>query len=139
MRSLFSIDEPIRYPNCCGANLVWTQGNVPPFSICYTDFGYPIGINETMQRSQGWRLYQNPFVERVKIRYKPLREAEKPPHICIYSAAGQLVKVLTLKSQITDLQCIMWDGTDNYGKKVPAGAYFCVIGPTHGLAKRLLG
>jgi len=141
VRSLFGIDEPVRYPNCCGANLVWTQGNVPPFSIYYADFGYPIGINEITQRSQvsGLEIVPNPFVERTEIRYEPLLEAEDPAKICIYSAVGQLVKTLTLKSQITNLQCIVWDGTDNHGKRVPTGAYFCVLEPKRqGVTKKVV-
>jgi len=35
LRSLFSIDEPIQFPNCCGAFLIWTQGENAPHSIYF--------------------------------------------------------------------------------------------------------
>jgi len=37
------------------------------------------------------------------------------------------VKTLDRQSPINNLNYWVWDGTDNRGKNVPAGAYFCII------------
>ncbi len=127
VRSLFPIDEPVRYPNCCGANLVWTQGDTPPYSIYYADFGYPIGVDEARKAAPMPCLVisPNPFRERTGIRYEA--PAENAAIINIYSAAGRLVKTLTPQSKIKNLQSLIWDGSDTVGDNVPTGTYFCVL------------
>lgn len=127
VRSIFSIDKPVRYPNCCGANLVWTQGDTAPYSIYYGDFGYPIGVEEARRAEHMPSLVisPNPFREMTNIRLEAL--ADDAEIISIYSTAGHLVKILYPQSQISNLQSVVWDGTDNAGEKVPAGTYFCIL------------
>ncbi len=43
----------------------------------------------------------------------------------IYDSSGRIVKSFNLASDLLPLASVVtWDGTDNFGKQVPAGVYF---------------
>lgn len=127
LRELFTIQEPVKYPNCCGAYLVWTQGENPPYSIYFADFGYPIGIqeSETNHQSISLTITPNPFIEETEIKYGKEHRA-KDIVLEIYDISGRLLRqydytTIRLSNKIT------WHGDDNFNKKLPAGTYFCVL------------
>jgi len=61
-------------------------------------------------------IYPNPFYDKVDIRYQITDKSEID--IDIYDATGRLVK------ELKNTQPIIWDGSDNLGKKLPTGVYF---------------
>ncbi len=135
VRSLFGIQEPTRFPNCCGAYMVWTQGDSVPYSIYFANFGYPVWSEEedTGNQSLNLEVLPNPFSALTRIRYQISGTAGSTPHdkehlirISIYDATGKLLRqwahqIVPLSDQI------IWNGTDNTGKDVPAGIYFCIL------------
>ncbi|MGB3340339.1 MAG: T9SS type A sorting domain-containing protein [bacterium] len=127
VRSVFNIDEQVRYPSCCGSFLIWTQGQSPPYDIYFADFGYPIGIKEMehLQPQTIINVQPNPFKDKTTIIFNKTQYAQSM-EINIYDATGRLVKFLS----VPDSYCLVpgavsWDGTDFQEKKLPAGTYFC--------------
>jgi hypothetical protein len=125
LRELFNIQEPIRFPNCCGAYLIWTQGNTPPYSIYFTDFEYPIGIttNEHNEKIQ-LDISPNPFTDKTCIK---IPSTKSQTTLKIYNSVGQLIKAFSLPTVYSSIHNTIWDGTDIKGIKVPSGTYFCIL------------
>lgn len=49
--------------------------------------------------------------------------------LVIYDAVGRSVKSVDLESSIVNRESVFWwDGTDQYGRPLPAGVYFVQIG-----------
>jgi hypothetical protein len=129
VRSVFNIDEQIRYPSCCGSFLIWTQGENPPYDIYFADFGYPIGIAET-EDSQTQNIIQvrpNPFKDKTTIIFDKTQYAQSM-EINIYDTMGRLVRSLSVpRSNCLVSGAVSWDGTDDSGEDLPEGAYFCML------------
>ncbi len=74
-------------------------------------------------------VYPNPSFEKISIRYS-IHDARYSMHdisLHIYDAAGRLIRDLSnnLASCILNhVSVVSWDGTDDYGHKLPAGIYF---------------
>jgi len=84
----------------------------------------PVGVSESDFTKTGkLRLYPNPFKDKVTISLSPeLRE--KNLMLRIYDLSGKLVTAHTV---IANNSSVVWNGTDNYGGKVPAGVYVLSI------------
>jgi len=93
------------------------------------------GLVETNKREIGngvLEIYPNPFNEKIKINFEiPQLEmhsfltGKSEMSLKIYDASGRLVKSFCLPSAYSLLpSTITWDGTDEIGRKVPAGVYF---------------
>ena len=132
LRDAFGIQESVRYPSACGAYLVWTQGDSIPYSICFADFGYPIGIQED-QRAQVMTISArpNPFSHMIDIRYETsgkMYRTDERSELKIYNSIGQLVKYFSRQAcSSCQYSSVSWCGNDNAGYKVPAGIYFCYL------------
>jgi hypothetical protein len=130
--SISGIQESVRFPSVSGAYLIWTQGDSPPYSIYYADFGYPIGIQEDRQ---GTKMYvsarPNPFTQITDIRCQIIdREVgtrDNSYELKIYDSSGRLVKNLGQLSVISHLLSVQWCGDDDAGNELPAGIYFVTM------------
>ena len=102
------------------------------FALKYTTYPPGVGIEEHKglstlpSRTMLCALYPNPFRRELVIKYQ-IADMDKASNAClkIYDAAGRLVKDfsrLTLDA-LRPTQ-IIWDGTDQNNRKVPAGVYF---------------
>jgi Tol biopolymer transport system component len=69
--------------------------------------------------------YPNPFSTTTTITYK--LNVQSDVNIKIYNILGQVVKSLGLTSQSRGTYGIVWDGTNNLGKRVTPGVYFYQI------------
>ena len=67
--------------------------------------------------------YPNPFNPTTSIRYQ-IPEDNSRVSICVYNIKGQLVRTLIDKKQDAGFYHVIWNGTDNTGKKVSSGVYF---------------
>lgn len=67
--------------------------------------------------------YPNPAFHSSNIRYS-LR-AQSNLSVNFYDVSGRLVKSLVRKEQTPGEYTVSWDGTDNRGRTVPGGVYFC--------------
>lgn len=66
--------------------------------------------------------YPNPFSSSTAISYKLNRQSDVS--IRIYNILGQEIKAWTVGSQAAGTHGLLWDGKDNFGKKVSLGIYF---------------
>ncbi len=129
LRDYFGIQETVKYPSASGAYLVWTQGDNPPYSIYFADFGYPIGIQEDRHISTiNVSARPNPFVRMTNIRCeitgRGLQTCNNDYEFKIYDCSGRLVKDCGRLSVIANETSMRWFGDDNAGNKLPAGIYF---------------
>jgi len=142
VRSVFSIDEPVRYPSCCGSFLIWTQGENPPYDIYFADFGYPVartevkGINPQLQLS----VLPNPFKNNTNISFGKAPSnrithssngtgSAKGKELNIYDAMGRVVRTWSVNqwNLSNSVKSVCWDGTNDSGGDLPAGIYFCTV------------
>jgi hypothetical protein len=66
--------------------------------------------------------YPNPFNPSTEIQYSiPLAMSVK---LIIYDATGRMIRELVNGYQNAGFHQIMWDGSDNYNRKVSSGIYF---------------
>ena len=63
-------------------------------------------------------VWPNPFRSLAQIRYGAPGEL---PRLSIYDAAGQIVR------QLPSSRVAAWDGRDERGRRLPAGAYFIEV------------
>jgi hypothetical protein len=135
VRSVFGIDEPVRYPNSCGAFLVWTQGDAVPYTIYIADFGYPIGVREsqTPGHVSSINAHPNPFSERTTISSN-LSPQQDRGTLHIFDVAGRLIRQFN-HSAIQQFNDVVWDGRDDTGNNAPAGIYYCVLGDNCAITK----
>jgi Tol biopolymer transport system component len=66
--------------------------------------------------------YPNPFSSSTAISYKLNRHSDV--NIRIYNILGQEIKAWIVGSQTAGTHGLLWDGRDNFGKKVSLGIYF---------------
>jgi len=89
---------------------------------------YPFtSVEETPRystREAGYlKVYPNPFRNVVCIKFQIPNKSEIS--LNIYDATGRLVRCLTLDAQ--RLTPVVWDGTDDSGRRLPVGVYFCQV------------
>ncbi|MEO0086164.1 MAG: FlgD immunoglobulin-like domain containing protein, partial [candidate division WOR-3 bacterium] len=64
-----------------------------------------------------------PFRGRTRISYSVAHERDV--NLGIYDVQGRQVRALASGPHAPGVHAAAWDGTDNQGRKLPAGAYFC--------------
>jgi hypothetical protein len=87
--------------------------------------GSSAGVGDTGKVTGVTRLFPvepNPFSASTTIRFSLVREEQVALHI--YDARGMLVKTLEDRLMPSGQHQVVWDGTDNLGRRVAAGVYF---------------
>ncbi len=91
----------------------------------------PTAVGELNPAVEARRSYieaaPNPFSRMTTIKYMihDTISMMENPVLSIYDASGRLVKSLYHESGILDHESVVsWDGTDNFGNRLPAGVYF---------------
>jgi len=77
------------------------------------------------------RNFTNPFNPSTVIEFT-LPEADFV-HVDIYNMHGQLVKNMVAAEYHKGVHRVVWEATDNRGKRVPAGTYFCLLTANQGV------
>jgi hypothetical protein len=104
-----------------------------------TTFVVPVGIAEGKQTPSAFRLdvpRPSVFARSVAIAYA-LPKATNIS-LCVYDAAGKLVKQLRNGTAAAGDHRLTWDARDNQGQSVPSGAYFCRLEAGDHLATAVL-
>jgi len=70
-------------------------------------------------------IFPNPFNSTVMIRY--VLAARSGVQIEIYNSSGQHIKTLLNEERAAGVQQLKWDGTNDFGKAVSSGIYYCII------------
>uniref|UniRef100_A0A7V3RIM3 T9SS type A sorting domain-containing protein n=1 Tax=candidate division WOR-3 bacterium TaxID=2052148 RepID=A0A7V3RIM3_UNCW3 len=93
--------------------------------------GSDIGIEQTPEPTMAGALrlviYPNPFGNHLEIKFQIPEQGvassqKSVVSLKIYDATGRLVRCLALDAK--RLAPVVWDGTDDSGRKLPAGIYF---------------
>jgi serine protease AprX len=100
-----------------------------------------IGIEEPSYHETHSRIEQgtsmlhispNPFKQKAEIKFQipknsEIRNSQSEISVKIYDATGRLVKSFNLSTRYSLLATsVEWDGTDDFGRRLPAGVYFVV-------------
>lgn len=127
LRQRFNITQPVRFPSCSGAYLIWTQGAAPPYDIYFADFGYPIGIAEPGKdpRVQSMLCVNTPNPTRSPVRITYTLPQEANASITIYNLSGQAVATIARQRSGPGSHAVQWNRRDSKGVNVPPGVYFC--------------
>ena len=78
-----------------------------------------------VDKFQLFQNYPNPFNPNTVIEYHLNRPARVI--LAIYNVLGEKVTSLVNKHQSRGLKRIIWDGTNEHGKTVASGIYFCTL------------
>jgi hypothetical protein len=96
---------------------------VDDVSVTSTGTGVADGTEETVRRFALSQNVPNPFNPVTRIAYS----LAEPSHVAIrvYSVAGKLVATLRDGVEEAGSRSVVWDGTDDRGRKVGSGVYYC--------------
>jgi hypothetical protein len=93
----------------------------PPSNTAVQEYEEVVGVPLHTQLNV---CYPNPFTDRIEIRYS-IGPGAKGIALKIYNATGRLVKSFSqLPNNRSLINHVIWDGTDDSGRKVSAGVYF---------------
>jgi hypothetical protein len=85
-----------------------------------------VGINENRSSTiESLNVRPNPFSDRIEIKYA-LASATHV-RISIYDLMGRRVKILINKKQSAGTYTVIWDATDEMGRRLSEGNYYTVI------------
>ena len=116
----------------------------PPNSECDLIGALPVGcglmdVSEKKHPPIGIALGQNtpnPFPNATQLVYSVPGTAPATVHLAIYDTAGRLIRTLVDADRTPGSHTALWDGNDDVGSRVAAGAYFCRITVGQGTATR---
>lgn len=104
-------------------------GILTPYTAFYVDPNNPTAVPDEVLTARRLALmpnYPNPFTERTTIRFSvPADAGLDRVTITIYDVNGRVVRVLYDDTASPGNFSTTWDGTDESGTNVPAGAYIC--------------
>jgi len=86
---------------------VSVTGGGPPVTVA--------GVEAAPGLFPGLDVWPNPFLHRTQIRYGAGGEL---PRLSIYGAEGRVVR------RLPAARIAVWDGSDDHGRRLPAGTYF---------------
>ena len=66
--------------------------------------------------------YPNPFNPTTTFSYSLANESKVS--LTLFNVKGQKIKTLVNENQAAGIHQVIWDGTDDHGKKVSTGIYF---------------
>ena len=104
----------------------------PPNTSCDLIGAWPVGcgmmaIREERNLAQGIILSQNipnPFSFATQVAYTVAGTSPAAVHLAIYDTAGRLIRTLAVADRAPGAHTTSWDGNDDAGSRVAAGAYF---------------
>jgi len=65
----------------------------------------------------------NPFARRTRFQWQIPVEVDV--HLCVYDITGREVRKLWTGKAKPGKYSLAWDGSDDHGRRVPAGIYIC--------------
>ena len=110
---------------CVSEGYIYVADGYDGFYVLYNDL--LTGLMEKPLRPELFSLeqnYPNPFNPSTLIAYHvPLKGGSVT--IQVFDAAGRLVKTLVNGYKTSGRKIVAWDGTNNQGKQMASGVYFC--------------
>jgi hypothetical protein len=80
------------------------------------------GLSLIPQKTLLSALYPNPGVRVMSVQYQLAQASDVS--LCLYDAAGRLVRTLVKRQVEPGYYTQVWDTKDDQGRRVPAGVYF---------------
>jgi hypothetical protein len=80
--------------------------------------------NEIVKPIYSLNIYPNPFNPTTTIKFTT-EKTEENTELIIYNIKGQKVKRLKIRNSELKIGQVVWNGTDDSGKMVGSGIYFC--------------
>lgn len=90
--------------------------------------GMAIDENKSTSVVSFFKIYPNPFCDFVNIEFQIDRQQmpAEDAQLKIFDIAGRLVAKFTISSNSAHISGnIRWNGTDDFGRKLPNGVFFC--------------
>ncbi len=84
-------------------------------------------IQDSPTQAFGFAVYPNPFRNKTDIRCQMTEEVARQKSVAsikIYDATGRMIKNFNLNTESCKLQSVVWNGSNDDGRLVPAGIYF---------------
>jgi hypothetical protein len=122
----------------------YTSGQYAGFDCDAVQSFSPIGIEEqevcTSEEQWSFNLSPNPFRNSTVVLFPASSRQHTVGKLNIFNITGQLVRSFDPLPYAPSATQIVWDGTDDAGKAVPAGVYFvqCSSGEQTRVAKAVL-
>jgi hypothetical protein len=126
--SFFDISYRIDFQGCPGSRLEDLAGSTLDTQRFRAGEPYTTGIAEAPRAGQV-ALYQNvpnPFNPTTTIRYD-IPDAGGWVRLEIYDVRGRSVRTLVSERQAAGRRSVMWDGRNQFGRRVPSGVYLYVL------------
>ncbi len=110
----------------CGLIGAWTIG-CPIEGIEDENGGSPLPVAFRLEPN-----FPNPFTATTAIRYRA--ESSVPPMdgdcsalamLQVFDPTGRCVRAMPVPAPTSQVQAIVWNGTDDAGRRLPTGAYVC--------------
>ncbi len=91
-----------------------------------------IGVEETTEGASAMPLMTispNPFHKTTNINIESATKLGRIEgvELKIYDTSGRLVRIFTLPTFYSILPTVVWNGTDQDGRRLPTGVYFCSL------------
>lgn len=93
------------------------------------------GTIKTGLPGTAFSVFPNPFRGRIKFTIENSNanpDGSNGIWLSIYDVTGRLVKIFSLPATYSLLPTVVWDGTDQTGRNVPAGVYFARLKTDNG-------
>ncbi len=91
----------------------------------YSGNGYRTAFEKGNEENSSLLTYPNPFNTTTEISYN--LEKTGKASLKLYTLTGQEVKTFEDQNEEKGIHSVTWDGTDNTGRILPNGVYFCRV------------
>lgn len=115
------------YDTATDAEVDFREVGLPPFDIAFTQvpfasLDYPI---DGTPNPLAIGARPNPFISSTTIRLSAPGNRRPPTRLGIFDARGRRVATLPVTRGGSGVYSASWDGTDDHGREVGPGVYFC--------------
>jgi flagellar hook assembly protein FlgD len=87
----------------------------------------PVGIEEArsqrLEAGYGLQIHPNPFRRQTQVKLA-VAQGATDVGLSIYDVSGRIVKRFNHLT-VQPFNQVIWDGSDETGRELPAGVYFC--------------
>ena len=83
------------------------------------------GVDGSSWSDGGLSVFPNPMAATGSANVRFRLAGESPVEVAVFSAGGQKVRTLIEGTRTPGHHLVVWDGTDDGGRELPSGIYYC--------------